>query len=1063
MAGKKIRLFKIASEINIGKDTIVDFLKGKGYDIENKSTASLTEDMQEAVYEKFKKEKRAAEVQRTKIQKHKDIKKSSDDTSAPEQPKAAAPSTSPPPSAPAKEEPDVAPKAEEKPKVSEPTAEVAPKEEKLPEAPAKPEPPQAKAEEPKEKEAPAPKEELQTEAPKAEIEKKEEAPKAEEKETKAQEEKAEPKEQAQTEKSEDTPKKVNEPQAGQVIDLKALTPSQSKGKPSAKPTKPAPKPEPAAPKQERKQKKDKPRRLRASDIEIRPTYAGRKDDKEITRIEASSPKPVDEEPDTQAPSADNKLKGLKVMGKIELKTEEPRKRKRSRKSIDVNKELKKGKEGAKGRGGRDAGKGDDRGTEARSPRPNRSEGDAANYRSGGGGAPGGGGNFRSGGPGGPGGGGGYRGGGGDGDDRRKKKRGKSIRDQISQKDVNRAIKQTLAGFDGGTGKQSYKKRKAQKREEKEQLEQEQRELEERTLSLTEFVTTSDLANLMNVPVTEVIAKCMMLGRMVTINQRLDKETIELIATDYDFEVDFIEEEQFTQIEDEEDDEEDLQPRPPIVTIMGHVDHGKTSLLDYMRNSQVVAGEAGGITQHIGAYMVDHEGKNITFLDTPGHEAFTAMRARGAEVTDIVVLVVAADDSVMPQTLEAISHAKAAEVPMIVAINKIDKPEANAEKIRQQLAENDVLVEDWGGKFQAVEISAKFGKNIDQLLESILLEAEILELKANPDRRARATVVEAHMDKGLGAVATVVMQKGTLTIGEPFIAGAASGRIRAMFDERDNRIESAGPSVPVRIIGFDGVPEAGDVLIAMESDSEAKNVAQQRQQLKREQELRQKRHVTLDDIATQIKLGGVQTLNLILKGDVSGSVEALSDSLLKLSTQEVKVNIILKGVGAISESDVQLAMASDAVIIGFHQAPSVKARALADIEQVEIRQYDIIYDCIEDIENALEGLLAPDLEERIKGRAEIRVLYKISRMGTIAGCHVLEGKIERKDKVRLMRDGIKVWEGGIQTLKREKDDVKEVREGFECGIFLDGYNDIQEEDIIEAYEMYEVKRTLSQSK
>jgi translation initiation factor IF-2 len=1142
MAGKKIRLFKIASEINIGKDTIVDFLKGKGFDIENKSTASLTPDMQDAVYDKFKKEKRAAEVQRTKIQKHKETKKSSDETqpsakaetqestsdSEPPEKSAAAkqeaetPESTGEPSSPAvvqqddKLEEKVETSAESQPDKSEevstennlhdsqteessektiPASTVQTKTAQSEKSDVKAETPEGE----QQSQESTLKENIKSdtsvkaadEAKTSEVETKSEILDSSPKEDQPGEvsvsvetsaplaKSAEPIEETKSDTSSDSGGDSSssstgkaEPKAGEVIDLSSISPTAPKPKKkettvsSDKPkVSETPKPasrdnkakaRPAAKGSERKAKQEKPKRKRASDIEIKRTYSGKDDPNNVTKIEASSPRPVETEPDTDAPSAENKLKGLKVMGKIELKTEEPRKRKRSRKGIDVSKEIKKGKEGgAKGRGpgaGRPgaprtvAKEGD------RTPRERTGGRDSAPNQ-GGGGQP----QFRNAAA--P-----PRGAGGRESEaeRRKKKRGKSIRDQISQKEVNRAIKQTLSGYDGG-GKQSYKKRKAQKREEKELQEQEQREIDAKTLELTEFVTTSDLANLMNVSVTDVIAKCMMLGRMVTINQRLDKETIELIATDYEFEVEFIEEVQFTQIEDEEDAEEDLQSRSPIVTIMGHVDHGKTSLLDYIREASVVAGEAGGITQHIGAYMVDHQGKKITFLDTPGHEAFTAMRARGAEVTDIVVLVVAADDSVMPQTLEAISHAKAAEVPMVVAINKVDKTESNIEKIKQQLAEHDVLVEDWGGKYQAVPISAKFGTNIDQLLESILLEAELLDLKANPDRLARATVVEAHMDKGLGSVATVVMQKGTLEVGQPFIAGATNGRIRAMFDEREHRIDKAGPSVPVRIIGFDATPDTGDILIAMKSDSEAKNVAQQRQQLKREQELRQKRHVTLDDIATQIALGGVQTLNLILKGDVSGSIEALSDSLLKLSTQEVKVNIIHRGVGAISESDVQLAMASDAVIIGFHQSPSPKAKALADIEKVEIREYDIIYAVVEDIENALEGLLAPDLEENIKGRAEIRLIYRISRMGNIAGCYVLEGKIQRNDKVRLMRDGIKIWEGGIQTLKREKDDVKEVREGFECGIFLDGYNDINEEDVIEAFEMVEVKRTLSQSK
>ncbi|MFW5701332.1 MAG: translation initiation factor IF-2, partial [Bacteroidota bacterium] len=648
-------------------------------------------------------------------------------------------------------------------------------------------------------------------------------------------------------------------------------------------------------------------------------------------------------------------------------------------------------------------------------------------------------------------------------EKKRRKRKKSIREQISQEDVERAIKETLQGMGehgGGGQRAKMRQKKRLEREEKETKKKEQKEQESHTLRLTEFVTTSDLANLMSINPNDVILKCMELGLMVTINQRLDKDTITLIADDYGFEVEFYDEEAVgVEIEDE-DNEEYLLPRSPIVTIMGHVDHGKTSLLDYIRNSNVVAGEAGGITQHIGAYKVELEGSSITFLDTPGHEAFTAMRARGAQATDIVILVVAADDSVMPQTIEAISHARAANVPIVVAINKMDKPDARSERIKQQLADHQILVEEWGGKYQTVEISAKTGMNVDTLLDKILLESEMLDLKANPDRNSKGVVVEAHMDRGLGAVATIIVQKGTLKIGDAFVCGVHYGRVRVMFDERGNKVEEAGPTTPVRVIGFDGLPEAGDNFVAVDSDQEARNIATQRQQLKREQELRQVRHLTLDEISKQIQLGGVKDLHLIIKGDVSGSVEALSDSLLKLSRDEVRVSILHKGVGNISESDVMLAVASGAVIVGFHVSTTAQARRLAENEKVDIRLYDIIYDCINEVQLALEGLLSPEIKENIIATVEVRQIFRISRLGVIAGCYVLNGKVTRNDKVRVLRDGLPVYTGSVSSLKRGKEDTKEVEQGYECGIMIDGFPDFEEGDILECFKLVEVKRTFS---
>ncbi len=647
---------------------------------------------------------------------------------------------------------------------------------------------------------------------------------------------------------------------------------------------------------------------------------------------------------------------------------------------------------------------------------------------------------------------------------KKKKRKKSIREAITEEEIARAIRETRQGMEETSAVSSRNKlrqRKKLEREEKELQRMEDIERESTILRITEFLTTGELANLMGVNSADIIMKCMKLGLMVSINQRLDKDTITLIADDYGYQIEFLDEVDAQVMEDDEDDEETLVPRPPIVTIMGHVDHGKTSLLDFIRNANVVAGEAGGITQHIGAYHVDlPNGKSISFLDTPGHEAFTAMRARGAKVTDIVVLVVAADDSVMPQTIEAISHAQAANVPIVVAINKIDRAEANPDRIKQQLADRNVLVEDWGGKYQSAAVSARSGLNVDVLLEKIILEAEILDLKANPNRNARGTVVEAHLDKGKGVLSTVIVQKGTLRVGDPFVAGMFAGRVRALYDERGNRVEQALPSVPVQVAGFDGLPQAGDIFTVRNSESEARDVAQQRQMLKREQQFKQVRHITLDDISRDISAGGARELRLIIKGDVGGSVEALCDSLLKLSSNEAKVSILHKGVGTISESDVMLAAASNAVIIGFNISPSGAARKAAENEGVDIRIYNIIYDCINEIHLALEGLLQPDIKEEITATVEVRQVFKISRVGVIAGCYVQHGKITRNDKVRLLREGLPIFKGSLHSLKRIKDDVREVDAGYECGVALAGFNDIEEGDIIESYKLTEIKRKLS---
>jgi translation initiation factor IF-2 len=892
MAVKKIRLFKIASEINIGKETIVEYLQSKGYDIQNKPTSILTEEMVDAVHEKFKKEMQAAESQRKKIKKHKDIREETKQLVEER-----------------RKEREEKKEAEKETTTEETTSESKVKEET--------------------------KEIVEATETKADDSTNDEV------ETKEAEDQTEELETATETDNESVVEEENNETTNTVTETK----------------KPA------------KEKTD------------------------------SKPKAVKEE------EADD-IKGLKVVGKIEIKTESRRKKSRKKKTDDES-----DAKGAK---------------KKRKPREINIA-DSANK-----------GSKKS-------------------SSRRKKK---SIRDQISDEDVQKAIKKTLAGMEdsGGSSRQKTRSKKKAERQEKEQEAEEQRAIEEQTLKLTEYVTTADLSEQMGIDLNEVIVKCMELGLMVTINQRLDKDTITLIADDYGFEVEFVDEQTLEAIEDIEDDEEDLKPRPPIVTIMGHVDHGKTSLLDYIRSANVVAGESGGITQHIGAYMVETTNKkHVTFLDTPGHEAFTAMRARGAQVTDIVVLVVAADDEVMPQTKEAISHAKAADVPIVVAINKIDKPAANPDRVMQQLSEEGVLVEDWGGKYQTAKISAKTGEGIDSLLEKISLEAELLELKANPDRVARGTVVEAHLDKGLGPVATVVVQKGTLQQGDSFIAGTVWGRVRAMFDERDHNVNDIGPSQPVKLIGFNSLPSAGDVFMVVNNDTEARNIASERNALKREQEMRQVRHTTLDDISNQIKIGGVEILNIVLKADVSGSLEALSDSLQKLSKDEVRINILHKGVGAVTENDINLAIASGAIVIGFHVNVPPAIDILAKEEDVEIRTYDIIYDCINDITQALEGMLKPEYKEEVTANVEVRQTFKISRLGTIAGSYVLDGKISKSDNVRVLRNGLPVFDGKIKSLKREKDDVREVKSKFECGIMLEGFNDYEIGDILEAYKEVEVKR------
>lgn len=648
----------------------------------------------------------------------------------------------------------------------------------------------------------------------------------------------------------------------------------------------------------------------------------------------------------------------------------------------------------------------------------------------------------------------------------KKKPKKDEKEEVSDKQIQEQIKATMARLQGQTSKANFgakeRREKRKVRAEREEKRQMQAEEDAKILKVTEFISASELASLMDVSVNEVISTCMSLGMFVSINQRLEADVIAIIAEEFDFEVQFVsaEEEVEAALQEEEDAPDTLETRAPIVTIMGHVDHGKTSLLDYIRRAKVAAGEAGGITQHIGAYSVKQEdGRRITFLDTPGHEAFTAMRARGAKVTDVAIIVIAADDAVMPQTEEAINHAMVAGVPIVFAFSKVDKPGANTDRVREQLAARNILVEEWGGKYQSQEISSKSGMGVNELLEKVLLEAELLELKANANKRAVGTVIEASLDKGRGYVANILVQAGTLHVGDMMLAGAHYGRVKAMFDYRGKKLKEAGPSTPVQVLGLSGAPAAGDKLNVMENERDAREIANKREQIIREQSLRTRKHITLEEIGRRKAIGTFKELNVIVKGDVDGSVEALSDSLLKLSTEEVQVRIIHKGVGQVSESDVLLASAADAVIVAFQVRPSTNARRLAETEQIEIRTYSVIYQAIDEIRDAMEGLLAPTFEESVTANIEVRNVFKISKVGTVAGCYVLDGNVKRNNKIRIIRDFVVVHEGEISALKRFKDDVAEVKFGYECGLSIKNFNDIQEGDIIECYEMKEVKRTL----
>lgn len=969
------RLLAAAKEFNIGQDTLIDFLLGKGFSKDElKPTSKLTEDMYRSLQQEFQSDKAA--------------KMKSDQVDLPKGSLAEAKKK--------KEDEEINFRKEEK-KV------VAKKEE--PAAPPPPAPVVVEEEKPKPVVEPKEEEVVKIEVPEIAV-----------------------------------PKVVDK------IDLSAIDSSTRPKKTIKK--KSEQEPEKEAPVEEKAVDKKKKSKKEEEEIPVEPVAE--------TPVVAKQEQPEDDQPPVIENIRAEKIEGPKILGKIDLpvdsdtrpKKEEKRKRKRIpiEKRGDAradtnqqvqNRDRRPGGSGQGGHGGQ-GGQGHRGGQGQQQGGPGNFNRNDQRGRTGGGG-------------------------------RRDNRHGTGRREdkQIDEKEIQEKIRETQAKLSGGGGRGKNVKAKLRREKRQEMAEAMGEAADDNKLQVTEFISVSELANLMDVSFADVISKCMGLGIMVSINQRLDAEVIELVASEFGFDVEFIDMEKQMEMEeeDEEDDADDLQPRSPIVTIMGHVDHGKTSLLDYIRSANVVAGEAGGITQHIGAYQVElPNGKEITFLDTPGHEAFTAMRARGAKVTDIAVIVIAADDAVMPQTREAISHAQAAGVPMIFAINKIDKDGANPQKIYEQLSQMNLLVEEWGGKYQSQEIAAKKGLNIDKLLEKILLEAELLELKANPDREATGTIIEASLDKGRGYVATLLVENGTLHAGDLVVSGQHYGRVKAMFNERNKREDEAGPSAPAVILGLNGAPQAGEKFKVYEDEAEAKEIANRRAQILREQGMRAKKHITLDEIGRRLALGNFKELNVIIKGDVDGSVEALSDSLQKLSTDEIAVRVLLKGVGQISESDVVLATASDAVIIGFNVRPSVQANRLAENEGVEIKLYSIIYTAIDEIRSAMEGMLEPKVQEKIVANVEVRDVFKFDK-ATVAGCYVRDGKIKRDSKVRLIRDGIVVYpigEGAVAelaSLKRFKDDVKEVQAGMECGLTVKNYSDIKVGDVVEAYEEEEVKRTL----
>lgn len=1011
---KIVRLSKAAREFNIGMNTIIDFLGKKGFKIETSPNTKLDPEMYELLVNEFQEEKAVKESAHKKglefigkqtisIEDKLKQEKEQDKEDEPEVDDLLIAGHS----ALDFEKPEPKP---EKETASQPAPQPEPEEKAKEEPPAAPEPEKAEKEPEKEEEpAAGPIKEVTEETKPVETPKEdpapepEKAPVSEEPATQAPEEEKEPvKPEKAPEAEEESPLKG--PKVLDKIDLDSIN---QKTRP-AKKTKAERKKE-----KEAEQKKKQSQQQAAAEVQKKEKQP--EPEKQPAQPEKTET-PKEQKPAEQKPEEDRsnfietkveKLTGPKIMGKIDL----PEKKKKKPVASSS---------------------GDGHGKKKRKRIDTRKPGEA-------------GGRSRH-------------------DNHKKKGKGpkKPIKHEPTEEEIQKQIKETLARL-APTGKSKASKYRRQKRESISHVHEEElrkQQEEQNILKVTEFVTANELANMMNISVNDIIKTCMQIGLFVSINQRLDAETISLLADEYGYKVKYVdvEEHEILDVEEEADDPDKLVPRAPIVTVMGHVDHGKTKLLDYIRNTNVVAGEAGGITQHIGAYEVTlNDGKKITFLDTPGHEAFTAMRARGAKVTDVAIIVIAADDNVMPQTKEAINHAQAAGVPIVFAINKIDKPTANPDKIKEELSQLNILVEDWGGKYQSQEISAVTGQGVDELLEKVLLEAELLELKANPDKRGKGTVIEASLDKGRGYVATILVQDGTVRKGDILIAGPVFGHVKAMFNERNEKVNSAGPSTPVLLLGLNGAPQAGDTFNVMKDEKEAKAIVTKRQQLIREQTLRSQKHITLDEIGRRIAIGDFKELNIIVKGDVDGSVEALSDALLKLSTEETKVNIIHKAVGAITESDILLASASDAIIIGFQVRPMPQARKLAEKEQIDIRLYSVIYKATEELEAAIEGMLAPKTEEKVTCNLEVRETFKISKVGTVAGCYVLDGKITRNTRVRLIRDGIIIYTGNLGSLKRFKDDVKEVSAGYECGLNIENFNDIKVGDIIEGFEEVEVMR------
>ncbi|MCB0564523.1 MAG: translation initiation factor IF-2 [Phaeodactylibacter sp.] len=1032
------RLIKIAKELNVGTTTIVEHLTNSGFDIENKPTANVTDEMYAELLKEF--------------QKSIAIKEKADQLVIGNRPTSAPPKEKKKDILPPLPKEELARKKPEEP-VSEPKGKESGasvengKEHHHAEEPA-PRPhaklkvlgkidlesrmkPKAKETQPDvEKEVrPEPKAESQPE------------PKAEQKAEPKPEPKAESKPEPQAEKA---PEPKKEPEAEKKPEEQAKAPvEEAEAKPEKEEKQPQQIAEPPAEKKpEPKKEETPPEAPKAKEEPSKPV-----EEKAEAKVE-EAPKEAKKDDVVRAEAPE--LRGLKILGKIDTnKLERPKRKKKKDKKEVVKGEDRKKKAPAPASSSSDSSDKD----KDKQPRKKRRRTRKKVSPTPGSGA-------RSGGP-------STSSNAGKG---RRTRSGRKDDDskEVSQKEIEEKIKATMARISGGGKKKRQKMRRDNRERLRERQEQREQELQTENLQLTEFVSVQELANIMDVPVTDVITTCMNLGVMVSINQRLDAEIIELVAEEFGHEVDFISAEEHVEEEEEIiDDPEDLEPRAPIVTVMGHVDHGKTSLLDYIRKATVVEGEAGGITQHIGAYevVVGADDRKITFLDTPGHEAFTAMRARGAKVTDIAVIIIAADDNIMPQTKEAISHAQAANVPMVFAINKVDKPDALPERIKQELASMNFLVEDWGGKFQSQDISAKTGQGVDELLEKILLEAEMLELKANPEREAIGTILEASLDKGRGYVAKGLVQTGTLHIGDPVVAGEHSGKVKAMFNERGKRVKEAGPSTPILILGLSGAPQAGERFKITENEQEARQIASKRAQIAREQANRATKRISLDEIGRRLALGNFKELNLIVKGDVDGSVEALSDSLIKQSIETIQVNVIHKAVGQIVESDVLLASASDAIIIGFQVRPSLGARKLAEREGVQIKMYSIIYEAIDEVRAAIEGMLEPTKEEKIMGQMEVREVYKISKVGTVAGCYVQEGKFTRNTNIRLIRNGIVVYptkEGQvaeIASLKRFKEDVREVKFGLECGISIKNFNDIKVGDVIEGFEIIEIKQTL----